>query len=121
MRGLYLAVLLAALPRPARADFTSGYNGTTTAEFLSLGVGARAVAMGQAYSAAADDATALYWNPAALTNVKGGQVTLMHAAYIASSYYDYAAAAKNLGSYGAVGAGLQYFSLGGINGTDASG
>ncbi len=121
MKRLSLAALLCALAGPARAQFTSSYNGTTTAEFLNLGVGARAVAMGQAFSAAADDATALYWNPAALTNVKGGQVTLMHAAYVASSYFDYGAVAKNLGSYGAVGAGLQYFSLGGVNGTDASG
>jgi hypothetical protein len=38
--------------------------GTRAGEFLLVPVGARASAMGQAASAFADDATALYWNPA---------------------------------------------------------
>jgi hypothetical protein len=77
--------------------------------------------MGEAATVVSDDATALYWNPAALTNVRARSVTLMDAPYVASSYFDYAAYAQNLGRYGAFGAGLQYFSLGGLNATDASG
>jgi len=77
--------------------------------------------MGQAYNAVADDATALYWNPAALTNIPGGSISLMHAPYIASSYFDYAAYGQNLGSYGALGLGLQYFSAGSIAETDGTG
>src|SRR5579872_2349212 len=96
MRKL-LALLLVVLPAlPATADFSSTANGTTTADFLNLGVGARAVAMGGAYVAAADDATALYWNPACLTVLRGGSISLMHAAYVASSYFDYAAVAHDL-------------------------
>ena len=38
--------------------------GTRSAEFLTLGAGARAEAMGQAFTAVADDGSALYWNPA---------------------------------------------------------
>jgi len=115
------AALLVLAARSARASFTASANGTTTADFLNLGVGARAVAMGGAFSAAADDATALYWNPAAMTNVRGRSATLMHAAYVASSYFDYAAYAQDLGRAGAFGAGLQYFSLGTLDETDASG
>ena len=114
-----LALLLTA---PAKsADFTSSAQGTTTAEFLELGVGARAVAMGEAYSAVADEASALYWNPAALTNIQNRSATLMHSAYIGSSYFDYASYGQNLGTKGAFGAGLQYFSAGSITQTDPTG
>ena len=77
--------------------------------------------MGGAYNAAANDATALYWNPAALTAIADKSVALMHAPYIASSYFDYAAYGQNLGSYGAFGLGLQYFSAGSITQTDETG
>ena len=115
-----IAGLLCAASARA-ADFNSAARGTTTAQFLELGVGARAVAMGEAYSAVADDAGAMYWNPAALTNIRKRSATLMHAAYIGSSYFDYSAYGQNLGSKGAFGAGLQYFSAGGITQTDVTG
>jgi hypothetical protein len=39
--------------------------GTTAANILQVGAGARAVSMGSAFVAVADDITAMYWNPAA--------------------------------------------------------
>lgn len=53
----------------------SGYAG----EFLALGAGARSMALGSAYVALADDATAGYWNPAGLESVGRRQAHLMHA------------------------------------------
>ena len=41
--------------------------GTTAAKFLSIGVGSKAVGMGGSYTSIADDATAMYWNPAGLS------------------------------------------------------
>ncbi|MFA6542771.1 MAG: UPF0164 family protein, partial [Bacteroidota bacterium] len=38
--------------------------GTTAGTFLEIPVGARAIALGSAYSGIADDASSLYWNPA---------------------------------------------------------
>lgn len=38
----------------------------------SLGVGARAISMGGAFTAVADDGTAAYWNPAGISQVKMG-------------------------------------------------
>ncbi|MFA6435429.1 MAG: hypothetical protein WCW52_12120, partial [Elusimicrobiales bacterium] len=46
------------------AGFNSSAVGTTGGSFLSFGAGARAIAMGGAYTAAADDASAAFWNPA---------------------------------------------------------
>lgn len=48
-------------------------------DFLSIGGGARALAMGSAYTAMANDVTAAYWNVAGLTNVKNIQTIYMHA------------------------------------------
>lgn len=53
----------------------TGYAG----EFLALGAGARALSMGSAYVAVVDDATAGYWNPAALAGWRGRQLHLSHA------------------------------------------
>ena len=50
-----------------------------TAEFLTTGVGARALGMGGAFVAIANDATACYWNPAGLSLLRQREVTMMHA------------------------------------------
>lgn len=62
-------------------------------EFLKIGVGARAAALGNAQVASASDATAGYWNPAALlTTPPYPQLLLMHSEYFASvAKYDYGA------------------------------
>ncbi len=52
--------------------------GAHAAEFLSHGVGARALGMGSAFVAIADDATATYWNPAGLTKVKSHSFSAMY-------------------------------------------
>ena len=52
--------------------------GAHAAEFLSHGVGARAIGMGSAFVAIADDSTATYWNPAGLTNVKKNSFSAMY-------------------------------------------
>ncbi len=50
--------------------------GTYAAPFLKIGVSARAVGMGSAYTAVADGATAIYWNPAGIVAQTRTQVTL---------------------------------------------
>ncbi len=43
---------------------------TTGLDFLKIGVGARPLAMGEAYVALADDISAIYWNPAGLVQIE---------------------------------------------------
>jgi len=61
-------------------------------EFLNIGAGARGMSMGNAQVASVSDATAGYWNPAALADIRTiPQLTLMHAEYYAGiGKYDYA-------------------------------
>ena len=111
---------LVAVPR-SFAMFRSSDKGTCGAQFLKLGVGARAVAMGEAYSVIADGADALYWNPAGLTRIENRSATFMHAILLDSVVYDYLGYGQNIPGYGAAGASIQYLSVGTIKETDSSG
>ncbi|MDP6419292.1 MAG: hypothetical protein QF492_04755 [Candidatus Krumholzibacteria bacterium] len=66
---LLLALLLAA--GSADADKYAG-------EFMAKGTGARPLAMGGAFSAVADDANAVYFNPGALAFQEKSSASLMH-------------------------------------------
>ena len=60
-------------------------------DFLTIGAGARAFALSGSVTSLVDDATAGYWNPAALTKIDDNiQATFMHAAYFGGiANYDY--------------------------------
>jgi hypothetical protein len=76
-------------------------------EFISLGVGGRALAMGGAYVALANDVTAGYWNPAGLSSISYPQIILMHDEQFGSLVnHDYGAVAFPVGSRSSVGISL---------------
>lgn len=85
----------AAAAGPARAgDLLRLYGddnvGTAGAQFLRVPVGARAVALGKAYSAAATDASALFWNPAGVMRTPGRvNYFASHSVYTADMELDY--------------------------------
>ena len=72
-------------------------------EFLAIGVGARALGMGNANVASTNDATSGYWNPAGLLSIPTDmQVGLMHSEYFAGiAKYDFGAFAKRIDSVSA--------------------
>jgi len=91
----FILILLAGVPQLLRAqDNTPKYSN----EFLSIGLGARALGMSGAYVAAVSDATAGYWNPAGLQSVQGKfQVNLMHSEYFAGiAKYDFGSLAARI-------------------------
>ncbi len=77
--------------------------GTTAAPFLSIGQGARALAMGGAFVAIADDQSAMYWNPAGIADLSGNRIIFDHTQWIADINYNYVGATISLGSMGVVG------------------
>lgn len=79
MRNIARAFLLLALLAPA-ASALSNTAGTSGAQFLKLGAGARAASMGDAFTAIADDAFAAYYNPAGLSRMARPQFGGAHSA-----------------------------------------
>ena len=82
-------------------------------EFLSIGVGARALGMGGAQVAAVRDVTAAYWNPAALAGIRHEyEFSLMHAEYFAGiAQYDYLGFSTPLGNQNQIAASLIRFGV----------
>lgn len=119
------AALLAgviALAGPLRAGgFSSSAKGTSAADFLKIGVGARPLALGEAYTALADDALALSWNPAGLSRTPHLSVVLAHTAYLESINFEHAAVALKLPMGLAVGGALQFQTVGDVTGRDNTG
>lgn len=57
---------------------TSSIYASDAGAFLRIGAGARALGMGGAFTAVADDATAAYWNPAGLTQIEKQEISSMY-------------------------------------------
>ena len=72
-------------------------NGGQVGQFLTYGVGGRAMAMGGAYYAISDDASAAYWNPAGLAQLQRKELTTMQATLFQDTkltYFSYAQPTK---------------------------
>ncbi len=89
--------------------------GTTAAPFLSIAQGARALGMGGAFVAIADDPSAMYWNPAGIADLQGIQVLIDHTNWIADLQYQYIGVTTSLGSYGALGLNITISDYGDMN------
>jgi len=94
--------------------------GTTAADILNMPLGARAIGMGEAYTAQADDVSSLYWNPAGLALMQERQASFMYD----QGYQGMGLQNANVGiplENGAIGGSLSYLSYGSIAGYDQSG
>ncbi len=96
-RFINLFLLMAwMLPSTVAAITVAKYAG----EFISTGVGARALGMGGAHVAVGTDITAGYWNPAGLIGLRFPQLMLMHSSrFNGIVKYDYAAVGLPSGRY----------------------
>ena len=73
------------------------------ADFLTLGVGARALAMGGAGTALSDNAYAPYWNSAGLGQLTRYEVSFMHSTLNGEDAYDFVSYIHPLKKRGAIG------------------
>ncbi|MCU0364841.1 MAG: PorV/PorQ family protein [Ignavibacteriaceae bacterium] len=85
--------------------------GISTAQFLKIGVGGRAAAMGESFVAISDDASALYWNPAGLSQFKTNQVIFSHNIWLVDINHDFLGAVYHLDSDNTFGISLTSLSM----------
>lgn len=103
---LFTITLLFITAKFSYSQETSSINrvGTTAAQFLKIGAGARPIGMGGAYTALSKDILAVYWNPAGLSRIFGnGEAVFNHAEWLADIDYDFAAfslSVRNIGAFG---------------------
>lgn len=90
-----------------------GTAGAAAAQFLKIGVGARAVGMGEALVAATEDAAALYWNPAGIALLDKIHVSFTHTEWIADLSHDFYGVTYPLKA-GVVGVSLTFLNMGEI-------
>jgi hypothetical protein len=87
-----MAALLSGLPAAASGQAVNQDNtayGTTSAEFLLMGAGARGAALGGAFSSIATDVSALYYNPAGIALMPRAGAMIGTYDYVASTRYSW--------------------------------
>lgn len=112
-----LAACLLAARAAADHDARARGAGGVSAEFLTIAVGARGVGLGEAYSAVVDDASALHWNPAALTRVKRFSAALMRNEYWGAGSFQHGSLAGRLDERAVGALGATYTSPGRVEET----
>jgi len=86
--------------------------GTAGAQFLKIGPGARADSLGGAFSALGDDVTAIYWNPAGLTQLKATSFSATHTNWIADTYFHFVAIGVPIKKVGSIGLSITSLTMG---------
>ncbi len=107
VKNIILVLLLIALGTLQAGEITK--RGTTAAQFLKIGIGARAAAMGESMVADVNDASSIFWNPAGMARVSGNEIMLVRTNWLADITYDFAGLVvpmQGLGTFGLFYAGL---------------
>ena len=80
--------------------------GISAFQFLKMGAGARAEGFGETFVAVANDASALYWNPAGMTQFADNQVMLGYTDYVLDIRHEFLGVSFHLTPSDAVGASI---------------
>lgn len=86
--------------------------GTTSAKFLSIGIGSRANGMGNAFVAIANDATAMYWNPAGISQMRKIELAVNYTHWLVDMELSYVGIVFPLQQYGSIGLNSTYMNMG---------
>jgi tetratricopeptide (TPR) repeat protein len=85
------------------------------------GAGSRPDGMAGAFTAVADDLSAIHYNPAGLVNIKKQEISLLYYPLYESASYGSAAYGQALLNFGTIGAAFSRFSADNMEGYDLSG
>jgi hypothetical protein len=86
-------------------------------QWLSIPLGARAAAMGGTYTAVANDASSIFWNPAGVAFTKGGNLFLTQTKWIADINVNAGAFSYDAGQWGFFSASFAAVDWGVFHGT----
>ncbi|MBN1595891.1 PorV/PorQ family protein [candidate division FCPU426 bacterium] len=112
-----MALLLSA----ATAAAWAGERGTTSADFLKIGLGAMAAGVGEACTARPGEINAMFYNPAGLTGMDLHTLSATHLNWIAETRYEALSYARPLLGVGTLGAGVFLLHMPDIPALDQSG
>jgi hypothetical protein len=90
-------------------SYSQVFSGTTAAQFLKIEVGAKSIGMGGAFVSIANDASALYWNPAGISRLQNSDAMFSHTFWLAGTNHDFAGVIFKLNDQQAIG--LNYTAL----------
>lgn len=115
MKKLVLCLVLAAM---IGFNTTNAFAVSEAAVlFVLIAPGSRAAAMGEAFAGLADDATAVFYNPAGLAFQQRREVAIMHVDWLpgfgmSDLFYDFAAYRHSVEGLGNFGLNVTYLNLG---------
>ena len=92
MKKYIIAIIFVVLCFATLFPSVFGKGGTASMQFLKLGIDARAIGMGEAYTAVTDDISGVYWNPAGIALKYETQVFISHTNWVADTYHEFVAA-----------------------------
>lgn len=100
--------------------------GITAVPFLLIEPDSRATGMGNTGTAIADNAAAVFWNPAGLAFQSGNEVSITHANWLPGLqtddiFYDYLVGKYEIEGIGTIGAHITYLNLGSQQRTNEQG
>ncbi len=94
--------------------------GTDAVSFLALGADARAVGMGGAFCAIADGVGSIHWNPAGIASLKRLSISVSDRISTLGTNYINSAFAYPIDNSLAIGVGILYYGVGGVETYDES-
>ncbi len=105
---LFVALIFSAVSTRAQLFPTLGGQraGISTAQFLKIGVGSRATAMGDAFVAVANDVSALYWNPAGVVQSQQNEVIFSHNQWLVDISHEFLGGIYHFSDNDAIGVSL---------------
>lgn len=112
MKKIIFIILIITLVVSGQSPAQFSKRGTSGAQFLKIGVGARAQAMGGAFTAVANDASTLYWNPAGAARIPNADLIFSYTDWIADINHAFFGFVYNAGNIGSFGVSLTSVSMG---------
>ena len=115
-RSIHILTLLILVTCSSLAQNANAQTGAAAVVFLMIEPDSRAAGMGNAGVAVADNANALFWNPAGLADQVGTEVALTHSNWLpeltSDLFFEYLVAKHHIKNWGTVGAHVTFLNLG---------